>query len=101
VSGFNVETGIDGFAPNLVGTLPLGPLELYAKVGYFFYDLNVKVNGNKVASASGSDEDVLFGGGIGITLFQHINARLEYERVALSGAVNDADSVWITGAWRF
>ncbi|MBX5461270.1 MAG: porin family protein [Steroidobacteraceae bacterium] len=101
VDGVNVKAELDGFAPYVVGTLPLGPLEVFAKAGYFFYDLNVKVGGEKVASRSGSDEDFVYGGGLGLTLFEHLNARLEYERVDISDNLDHSDAVWLTGAWRF
>src|SRR5687768_11066271 len=36
VNGSNVKAEVDGFAPAIYGTLPLGPIELFAKVGYLF-----------------------------------------------------------------
>jgi OOP family OmpA-OmpF porin len=99
--GVNIKAEIDGVAPYLIATLPLGPLELYARAGYMFYDLNVEVNGQEAGSVSGSDEDLIYGAGLGITLFGRINASLEYEKLDLSGPVDDADAVWLTGAWRF
>ena len=45
VPGFNVDTSIDGFAPYVVGTIPLGPwFEIYGRAGYFFYDATVGVD---------------------------------------------------------
>lgn len=101
VNGQNVKAEIDGFAPAVYGTLPLGPIELFAKVGYLFYDLDVKIGGEEIASASGSDEDLIYGAGVGITLFEHLNARLEYEKIDVSDVADDADAIWLTGAWRF
>jgi hypothetical protein len=100
VSGNNLEAEIDGFAPYVIGTLPLGPIEVFAKAGYLFYDLKVKVNGEEVGSKSGSDEDFVYGAGLGITLFERLNARLEYEIVDVS-ELEDSDAIWVTGAWRF
>ena len=37
---------------------------------------------------------------LGITLFERLNARLEYERID-SDVVDDADAIWLTGSWRF
>ena len=37
----DVEAEISGVAPYLIETLPLGPLELFAKVGYYFYDIEI------------------------------------------------------------
>jgi hypothetical protein len=101
VGGANLKAEIDGVAPYLIATLPLGPLELYARGGYLFYDLKVELNDQEIGSASGSDEDLIYGAGLGITLFGRLNANLEYEKLDLSGAVDDADAVWLTGAWRF
>jgi OOP family OmpA-OmpF porin len=100
VNGQNVKADIDGFAPAVYGTLPLGPIELFAKVGYLFYDLNVEIGGEEIADVSGSDEDLIYGGGIGITLFERLNARLEYEIIDVS-EVDDSNAIWLTGAWRF
>jgi len=100
VSGVNLEAEIDGFAPYVIGTLPLGPIEVFAKAGYLFYDLNVKVNGDRIGSRSGSDEDFVYGAGLGITLFERLNARLEYEIVDVS-ELDTSDAIWLTGAWRF
>ena len=35
---------ISGFAPYLIGTFPLGPVELFGKVGYYFYDIDFQVD---------------------------------------------------------
>lgn len=101
VSGVEVNASIDGVAPYLMGTLPLGPLELFAKAGYLFYDLKVEVAGQKVSSVSGDKDDLIYAAGLGITIFGHLNARLEYEAVDVSGAVRHADALWLSGAWRF
>jgi OOP family OmpA-OmpF porin len=100
VAGNNLEAEIDGFAPYIIGTLPLGPIEVFAKAGYLFYDLNVKVNGDRVGSKSGSDEDFVYGAGLGITLFERLNARLEYEIIDVS-ELDTSDALWLTGSWRF
>jgi len=101
VNGVPVSAEIYGFAPMLVGTLPLGPLEVFAKVGYLFYDLKVKAGGQKLGSISGNDENLIYGAGLGLTIFGHLNARLAYERIDVSDTVDDADAVWLTGEWRF
>ena len=39
VPGFNVDSSVDGFAPYVVGTIPLGQyFEVYGRLGYYFYD---------------------------------------------------------------
>ena len=101
-SGGDFSAHLSGFAPSVYGTIPLGPVELFGKIGYYFYDVDAKVdldNGPGFDSSS-SDEDLLYGGGIGMTFFQHLNARLEYERID-SSRVDDADAIWLAGQWRF
>jgi opacity protein-like surface antigen len=97
---FQVE--LSGFAPYVIGTIPVGPLELFGKVGYYFYDVDASVdldNGPDLDSSS-SENDLLYGAGVGFTLFQRLNARLEYEKID-SDLVDDADAIWFSGQWRF
>lgn len=93
---------LSGFAPYVIGTIPLGPVELFGKVGYYFYDVDASVdldNGPDLDSSS-SENDLLYGVGVGMTFFQRLNARLEYERID-SSVVDDADAIWFSGQWRF
>lgn len=95
---------LSGFAPYVIGTLPLGPVELFGKIGYYFYDVDLNVDlddvGGNVFHSSKSDEDLLYGAGVGMTFFDHLHARLEYERID-SNVIDDADALWLSGAWRF
>jgi OOP family OmpA-OmpF porin len=93
-----VTADTKGFAPTVVGTLPIGPIELFAKVGMIFYDLDVNIDGGEVFNESG--EDVVYGVGIGATLFERLALGAEYERIEIS-EFDDADAVWLTAAWRF
>jgi OOP family OmpA-OmpF porin len=101
VSGQKIDADISGFAPYVIGTVPLGPIELFGKVGYLFYDLDVTSSGQTNAIASGSQDDFIYGLGAGITLFERIHARLEYEMIDTSETIDDADAVWLSAAWRF
>jgi OOP family OmpA-OmpF porin len=93
-----------GFAPSVLFTAPLGPVELFAKVSYYFYDVDLKVDLDSLDSenfqSSSSDEDWAYGGGIGVTFLEHVNARLEYERIS-SDVIDDADALWLSASWRF
>jgi OmpA-OmpF porin, OOP family len=95
---------LSGFAPYVIGTVPLGPVELFAKIGYYFYDVDLRADLDDPLApdidSSESDEDLLYGGGVGMTFIQHLNVRLEYERID-SSRINDADALWLSGAWRF
>jgi hypothetical protein len=92
-----------GFAPYIVGTVPVGPVELSARAGYYIYDLETSVDiddlGDDVFTSDDSGEDFVYGVGVGLTLFERLNARLEYEIIDLTGA--DADAFWLSGSWRF
>jgi hypothetical protein len=105
-SGSNGDFQVDvsGFAPYVIGTLPLGPVELFAKIGYYFYDVDLRVDIDDPLApdldSSSSDEDLLYGGGVGMTFLQHLNARLEYERID-SDVLDDADAIWLSASWRF
>lgn len=103
VPGFNVDTAVDGFAPYVVGTVPLGQyFEVYGRLGYYFYDATTGVTDtldNRVEFDEES-EDLVYGAGIGANLGEKLNLRFEYERYDLKG-LDDADALWLTAGWRF
>jgi opacity protein-like surface antigen len=102
-SNGNYRVSVSGFAPALIGTLPLGPVELFAKVGSYFYDVKVKVdfdNPGPGIESKHSRNDFLYGGGVGITFLEHLHVRAEYETVELQNAKN-SDALWLSAAWRF
>jgi hypothetical protein len=101
IAGSTVDADLNGIAPYLTGTLPLGPVELFAKVGYLFYDLELEIAGADITSESGSDEDLIYGVGAGIVLFDHLHTAIEYEIVDVSETLDDADALWLSAAWRF
>jgi Outer membrane protein beta-barrel domain len=95
---------LSGFAPYIIGTIPVGPVELFGKVGYYFYDIDLEVDIDDPTfpdvDGGASDEDLLYGFGVGMTFFERLNARLEYEKID-SDFVDDADALWVSGQWRF
>jgi opacity protein-like surface antigen len=103
VPGRNVDAAVDGFAPYVIGSFPLGQwFEVYARLGYFFYDATVGVE-NEVDDRIEFDEeseDLVYGAGVGANIGERLNIRLEYEVFDLQG-VDDADSLWLTAAWKF
>jgi OmpA-OmpF porin, OOP family len=103
VPGFNVDAAVDGFAPYVIGSFPLGQwFEVYGRLGYFFYDATVGIE-NEVDDRIEFDEeseDLVYGAGVGAHIGERLNIRLEYERFDLQG-VDDADSLWLTAAWKF
>jgi len=103
-SSGDYSASLSGFAPYVIGTLPIGPVELFAKAGYYYYDVKLRADIDRPLSPSfrskKSDEDFLYGFGVGMTFFDHLNARLEYEKID-SDLIDDADALWFSGAWRF
>jgi len=94
----SIESDARGIAPSLVATLPLGPVELFVKGGWLFYDLEVTADGDEIFDES--ENDPMYGVGVGITLLERLALRAEYEIIDIS-EIEDAEAVWITAAWRF
>lgn len=103
VPGFNVDSSVDGFAPYVVGTIPLGRFfEVYGRAGYYFYDATRGVTDtldNRVEFDEES-EDFVYGAGLGANLGEKFNVRFEYEKFDIEG-LDDADALWLTAGWRF
>ena len=103
VPGRNVDASVDGFAPFVVGTLPLGPyFEVFGRAGYYFYDATRGVEDtldNRVEFDEES-EDIVYRAGIGANLGEKLNLRFEYEKYDLEG-LDDTDALWLNAAWRF
>jgi opacity protein-like surface antigen len=95
-----IET--DGFAPYVVGTLPIGDwFEVFAKAGYYWYDIDARIS-TAIGSFSENDSDSTFtwSAGAGLNIFERVNIRLEYEQFDFDTA-DDAQALWLTGAYRF
>jgi opacity protein-like surface antigen len=97
-----VTAGFDGWTPAIVGTLPLGPVELYAKAGWIFYNVDVDLNtrNNLDETFHDSGNDPVYGIGIGVTVLERLNLRAEYERIDIE-SFDDANAVWLSANWRF
>jgi opacity protein-like surface antigen len=96
--------GMGGYA---IGTLPIGIFELSAKVGYYFHDLEINVDLDNFGSGNGdvldsdeSGEALVYGVGAGVTLFEQLNAKVEYELFDVD-RLDDSYAFWLTAAWRF
>jgi hypothetical protein len=94
----DVSADTKGTAASIVGTLPLGPIELFARAGEIWYDVNVDVDGQREIDASGHDP--VYSAGIGFTVAKRLNLKAEYERINISD-FDDANAVWLSAAWRF
>jgi OOP family OmpA-OmpF porin len=89
---------VQGLAPSIVGTLPIGPVELFGRVGMMFYDIDLNLTGGRVIEESG--EDLVWSVGLGIDVLDRMNLRLEYEEIDIA-ELDEADSLWLTAAWKF
>jgi OOP family OmpA-OmpF porin len=93
-----------GFAPSVIGAVPLGPVEIFAKAGYYYYNVKLTVNVQSLSGASvessHSRSDFLYGAGAGLTFMDHLHVRAEYERINMANYSN-SDALWLTAAWRF
>ena len=102
-SNGNYRVDLSGFSPFIIGTAPLGPVEVFAKLGYYFYDVDTRIDFDSPGpgiDSSHSESDLIYGGGVGITIFERLNARAEYEIVDIDGA-GDSSAFWLSASWRF
>jgi hypothetical protein len=102
-SNGNYRLDVSGFSPSVIGTLPLDPVELFAKAGRYFYDVTLKVNLDAPLTgirSRSSRDDLIYGGGVGVTLAERLHLRAEYEVIDLKNASN-SDALWLSAAWRF
>ena len=99
---YNVS--FDGFAPTVIGSIPFGPVEIFAKAGYYYYDVKLVVNTSSLDNASVESShdraDFLYGGGVGVTIADHLHLRAEYEQINLAN-YQSSEALWLTAAWRF
>jgi len=91
-------SNVKGFAPSIVGTLPLGPVELFGRIGMMFYNLDVNLNGGQLIDDSA--EDMVWSAGIGFDIKDRFNLRLEYEQVDIP-QFDEANAVWLNAFWKF
>ncbi len=94
----NGTSDVQGFAPSIVGTLPLGPIELFGRVGMMFYEVDLNLTGGRIVDESG--EDLVWSAGIGIDIRDKATLRLEYEEIDIA-ELDEADALWLTFAWKF
>ena len=75
----SVEFQVDGWEGFVVGNLPLGPVDLFAKAGVLSYNVDVKTNGPVFGNLSGNDSDEVgaYGAGAAVGLGP-IKVRGEY-----------------------
>jgi opacity protein-like surface antigen len=106
-SNGNYRVALSGFAPAVVLTAPLGPVEVFAKASYYFYDVDTRINFDSPApgtnagiDSSDSGSSFAYGGGLGFTFAERFNLRAEYETIKIRNA-DSSDAVWLSASFRF
>ena len=94
----NGTSNVKGFAPSIVGTLPIGPVELFGRIGMMFYNLDVNLSGGQLIDDSAND--LVWSAGIGVDIKDRLNLRLEYEQIDIP-QFDQANAVWLNAAWKF
>jgi len=98
VTQLGLTTKTDAWTPSVLGILPIGPVELFGKLGESFYNVDVNDNSGRLVSSSGND--VVYGVGVGVTIIKRLNLSAEYERIKLN-SFDRPDAVWLNASWRF
>jgi hypothetical protein len=97
--GQPISSEAEAYGVSIVGTLPIAFIELFARAGFVFYDLEVTTP-NIADRIDESDEDLVYSAGIGFTFVERLNLQLEYEVLEIS-EFDDADAWWLNASWRF
>ena len=85
IGNVDVDITSDGFLVEGLARWPLGNvIAPYAKFGYAFYDTTLRNSiGNQSFSASESDSDFIYGGGLEFKTSPNFRLRVEYEEMDL------------------
>jgi hypothetical protein len=92
VAGQKIKTDGNGLSVSALAFLPVGPVDLFARVGVFDWSANATTS---VAKFGDNGTDVTYGAGAQFRL-GGISLRGEYERFELSGTNADLFSIGIT-----
>ena len=93
-----ISAETQGIGPSIIGTLPVWFIELFARAGIVYYDLELNLDVDNLIDESGNDP--VYSAGIGLTLFQRLNLQLEYEVIDIE-ELDEAEAVWLNFSWRF
>ena len=96
VAGTKIETEADGFSLSAVGFLPIGPVDLFARVGAVDWSADLSSPGFGRGSDDGTD--LTYGIGAQFRVWS-LSIRAEYEMFDVSDADLDMISVGVT--WTF
>jgi len=96
VFGDKIETEADGISLSAVGFLPVGPVDLFARVGAVDWSADISSPG--LGSGSDDGTDLTYGVGAQFRVWS-LSIRAEYEMFDISDADLDMISVGVT--WTF
>jgi opacity protein-like surface antigen len=97
VQGQKIETDIDGVSLSALGFLPIGPVDLFARVGAIDWSADLSVPG----IGSGSDDGTDFTYGVGAQFrVWSLSLRAEYEVFDISDA-DTVDMISASVTWTF
>ena len=96
ILGDRISTEADGVSLSAVGFVPLGPVDLYARVGAIDWD--AEVTSVDFGSFSDDGTDLTYGVGAQFRVLS-LAFRAEYERFDLEGA--DVDMISVGFTWTF
>jgi opacity protein-like surface antigen len=99
----NYRVKLKGFAPSIIGRIPIGPIELFGKVGEYYYNVDTHVDfdapGPSIRTKH-SRNDFIWGGGVSAVVLSSLELRAEYEKLEIDN-YRDSDALWLSAAWRF
>jgi len=89
---------VQGISPSVVGTVPIGPVELFGRAGFMIYEVDMNLTGGRIIDESGTD--MVWSGGLGLDIGDRLNLRLEYEKIDIE-ELDEAKALWLNAAWKF
>ncbi len=98
VAGEKIETDVSGLSLSAVGFLPVGPVDLFARVGAIDWEADLDAPGLGV-SASDDGTDLTYGVGAQFRVWS-LGVRAEYERFDISDA-DTVDMISLGVTWTF
>lgn len=98
VAGEKLEADVSGLSLSAVGFVPIGPVDLFARVGAIDWEADLKAPGLGV-SASDDGTDLTYGVGAQFRVWG-LGVRAEYERFDISDA-DTVDMVSLGVTWTF
>jgi OOP family OmpA-OmpF porin len=91
-----VEVSADGLSLSAIGFLPVGPVDLFARVGAF--DWSGDIRSAELGRGSADGTDLTYGLGVQFRVWS-LSLRAEYERYELDDV--DADMISVGVTWTF